>query len=124
MSEDLKPCPFCGKHMAELHDAWTFDQNVQYFYQFQHCRTDGPMTTHPHDAREAWNRRADGWISVAERLPYPGVTVLVAWSDFVTMAYRRRPGGKGKEWYDLRDMAVRTPTHWQPLPVAPKGGDL
>ena len=52
--ENLKPCPFCGG---------TGDTPLH--WEGVYCRECGCLT----DSIAAWNRRADNWISVEDRLP-------------------------------------------------------
>lgn len=68
---------------------------------------------------------ANGWISVNERLPEPGIRVLVwvssdrwgVWADScVEIAERKNLYGKWDvEGWDHDDV-----THWQPLPAPPE----
>ena len=60
------------------------------------------------------------WISVKERLPEIGKVVLAAMpKGTVTLGGIRK---KTQAWDVFLDMAIWTaePTHWQPLPEAPK----
>lgn len=50
------------------------------------------------------------WVSVGERLPEPGITVLVWDGDVMMLSEWDR-----SIWADIR------PTHWMPLPSPPKG---
>ncbi len=68
-----------------------------------------------------------GWISVAERLPDPGVCVLVATDEgYVLLAAREkvvRPVGRrgGPRWVDPNEgLGISSEVlNWQPLPAPP-----
>jgi hypothetical protein len=57
------------------------------------------------------------WISVEERLPEPGERVLVSNGGFVCESFLSQ---SGKWQRGGVDMFFMTPTHWMPLPEAPK----
>ncbi|HBV9231135.1 TPA: DUF551 domain-containing protein [Klebsiella aerogenes] len=62
-----------------------------------------------------------GWIPVSERVPIPGVDVLVAKEFFGPGDWRRKVGHVRHEdsgWNIYG--ASWTPTHWMPLPAAPQ----
>lgn len=63
----------------------------------------------------------DTWIPVSERMPIPGVDVLVAKEFFGPGDWRRKVGHVRHEdsgWYIYG--ASWTPTHWMPMPAAPQ----
>lgn len=98
----LLPCPFCGE-MPELSDDCTPRVN---------CRTDGCSMFNWCVKPEQWNTRPSPWISVEERLPAELMRVLVWTDDGAEIGYRYN-------WrWDLRGSS--NPTHWMPLPPAPK----
>ncbi len=56
MSEQLKPCPFCGGEAHIDGTSWTTrDGKDQAWVTCKKCHTYGPSST---DAIAAWNRRA------------------------------------------------------------------
>lgn len=56
MSEELKPCPFCGS-TAHLHHARTIYPHV--VCDSEACEACGPALYSPEAAIEAWNRRTN-----------------------------------------------------------------
>lgn len=68
-------------------------------------------------ARAALSTPERAWISVAERLPEPGVVILAGGSNFVTEAIFN---GGGHWWILLDDGSISARvTHWQPMPAPP-----
>ena len=65
------------------------------------------------------------WIPVSERLPELDVDVLVFNGDyiFVSQYYRSHWGSWDKVGHLVwvKDSYAKNPTHWMPLPPAPKG---
>jgi Lar family restriction alleviation protein len=127
MSE-LKPCPFCGN--TDLYKGafayWTVS--------CKKCPASQKGETEQ-EAIQAWNTRADGWISVEDELPNEGDYVLV-WgnelmpnvcflakvSEEIKNLYRKkalRPPPE-KIFYDLEHCWQLGITHWQPLPLPPQ----
>ena len=72
MSE-LKRCPFCGGEAEIL----ASNGLTKGWITCSHCGAEVPIIQTKKEAVAAWNRRADGWISVDERLPDGEVDVLV-----------------------------------------------
>ncbi|KAE9794107.1 DUF551 domain-containing protein, partial [Escherichia coli] len=62
----------------------------------------------------------DGWIPVSERMPDKGTDVIVATQFFGPGDWRTKIGHINSDgmWHIYG--ASWTPTHWQPLPSAPK----
>lgn len=127
--DELKPCPFCGKppYVAEEMDPED--------WWFLECRTIncvGPGVygrTSIESAIEKWNRRAAlaatqaGWISVKDRLPDFGQSVLIGWADGgVDMAYRYRfkHDQSRWSWSNVIEEHHDLPAYWMPLPAAPE----
>jgi hypothetical protein len=76
-------------------------------------------------------REAQRWIPVSERLPEIGEKVFISiWAHNRTdterlqmIGYIGKPHEYGEWWHEdgfLGDSETYTPTHWRPLPSAPK----
>lgn len=112
MSEKLLPCPFCGGE-AEYH--------VECEMVTVRCSICGATTSgwwdEPEEAIAEWNRRADGWISVEERLPEHSNVVLVALRHGLVCE---------GSYFDIEQRWIRfgvpymPVTHWMPLPELPE----
>lgn len=129
--ETLKPCPFCGGQatIQAFHHYPT-----QYWAQ---CADNPPCSVEvggflsEAEAIAAWNRRADGWISVAERLPEvshenPRYRCLVSAAGYVSEkvyvmnVYAKTTRGQAPRWEEPNGkLAYNEPEFWQPLPPPP-----
>jgi len=61
------------------------------------------------------------WISVKERLPEEGQDVLVCVNGQVLVSYVHGMKGFSSEWGLADNGETIWPSHWMPLPEAPKG---
>lgn len=124
---ELKPCPCCGEKYIQSFPpikgyGW-YVECIECYLSIFRC-TDPPIHSQE-AAEEAWNTRSDGWISVEDRLPVDNKIVLVycEYAD-MTMGFDEVENGEwigAKTWAELLPSSeVCTPTHWQPLPEAPK----
>jgi hypothetical protein len=106
---ELLPCPFCGGVPARFYIMGT---------EAVACPACAATIGDPEPgrARAAWNRRADGWVSVEDALPSDGCAVLgFCDGDIEMMTYDRQFG-----WYYIdNDRAYNPVTHWRPLPPPP-----
>ena len=100
MEKQIKPCPFCGCIPEVNGDVVTHRHNGEI------CIVDDTQ----YDI-EKWNKRADGWISVKDRLPEDLITVLVFCEDGISLSWYEY---RNEEWF------CDSVTHWMPLPEAPK----
>ena len=65
MSETIKPCPFCGAPG----EMWAPDGVPYNTIVCTGCNAEVSDCDTWEDCLAQWNRRADGWIAVEERLP-------------------------------------------------------
>ena len=128
---ELRECPFCGGKAEYLHEDEDIDESGMVACVNPKCGVyfnntyafDGNEYVLIKDAVSKWNQRADGWISVNERLPEEDVDVLVnvwyAKSNNVHIDYLIASGDEitGHEWNSYATDCV---THWRPLPAPPK----
>ena len=111
---ELKPCPFCGGDKVWIRQI---DMGKFHYAECQGCLA---ITTY-HDTKAeaitAWNRRADGWIPVTERLPEDTRDVLV-WCG-ITEKGCYSPSQHMWGVYDDGYSPIPV-THWMPLPQPPE----
>ena len=122
MSEELRPCPFCGKEPAidnnfaicvnddcELSDYWSGLEV-------------GSWNTRPIEdalkARIAELEAERRWIPVSKSLPEDGEFVL-AWDDEIIEVLEYKNTYGGASFLNIADTTVY-PTHWMPLPQPPE----
>jgi hypothetical protein len=132
MTEELKPCLFCGSPSGGAVIERSFSPLTPALQRRAvlcgDCGAEAMDYPDRTGAIAAWNRRADGWISVAERLPkvHDDVILMCVGRTQATSGYLDGDG----EWYVYQDaymgagfVAAEMVTHWMPLPAAPKDGD-
>lgn len=130
MTENLKPCPFCGgeaKMIEAMNEAWVSCLN-------EDCRASSLMTPTSERAAEKWNTRApvNEWQPI-ETAPRDGVPILLHGGNLSGEFYlnRRNKGcvigffADGKQYWicsntDYYEVEIEHPTHWMPLPQPPK----
>lgn len=62
MSEELKPCPFCGgKNIIVGGNECAFDGSMGYIVECVECEASTGWCKTEFDATEAWNCRAELW---------------------------------------------------------------
>lgn len=65
MSDDLKPCPFCGQEAPGLHLMTiqaTHMTSKRHAYFCESCQCCGPEGDTVEEARELWNRLPTAWL--------------------------------------------------------------
>ncbi|MDR5756976.1 DUF551 domain-containing protein [Caballeronia sp. LZ035] len=128
MSEELKPCPFCGGVAQAIAGDGPFYGRVQ--IDCSVCRN-ATYWWEEAVAVRLWNRRAalapaqpSGWISVMHRLPTSNTWVLAHNGKWTGVAkYEVLAEWIDERWRDEHSEFVEklgpTVTHWMPLPAAP-----
>jgi len=120
MSEELKPCPFCGSKNVMIDDLFDNGTNTVFCGE---CQSKSSNFCHFDSAIEQWNTRApqNEWISVDDELPENITTI-----DLLINAKRRRidcvfMNGKfyvtpnSGDWVEIKN----TVTHWMIAPPLP-----
>lgn len=114
--DNLKPCPFCGYKPKIKHDL---NSQNEPFYQMRHdcmCLLSEIRTfcyKTEEEAISAWNRRADRWVPVEERLPEDG-TLVLGCDDYGRIDMFQYDGAMYQPMWD------ECVTHWMPLPSPPE----
>ena len=125
MSEEIKPCPFCGKK-AELfeRDISDFPGEPEDEKWDIRCKTldcymeyGGDFYDTKEGITKRWNKRPDNWISIKERLPEEGTWVL-AFSKTIEVLFFDGENKHGIHWLQDGDWDAPV-THWMPLPEPP-----
>jgi Lar family restriction alleviation protein len=120
---DLKPCPFCGGEKVEIKGAYVRHA----FIECCKCGIAMVAGESKAEAIAAWNRRADGWIPVTERLPEEDneeyLTCYATKDGIGVPTIRTYIQGR---WYADCEYVGRSKglvTHWMPLPQPPAKGE-
>lgn len=61
MSEELKPCPFCGNEQIAIHHGSLYKQRIvpSYWCSCMDCNASTSVFMCKQEAIEAWNRRSN-----------------------------------------------------------------
>jgi len=110
---ELLPCPFCGSTDLDVGDASNYE-GAYVWCNSDFCAACGPPTGKRKLAIEAWNRRANGWISVEDRLPENETYIIGSWPNVVEQLWFF----DGE--FSNSDRLIGNVTHWQPLPKGPE----
>lgn len=127
MTEEIKPCPFCG------HVGLHFEDGSTYRWGIASCGACGATggevrRNYPDDGKwhadaiREWNRREPSWQPI-ETAPKDGTLVLLCCVGWPHSVLRDEPwpikvGGWWKSHWDIFG-ASWEPTHWMPLPEGP-----
>lgn len=109
------PCPFCGSKNI-TYGRYEHAAGRRYAIVCMNCmaQIDPGWAQSWGAVQELWNRRADGWISVKERLPENDHTVLFSTKyDGIRMGSYLTTEWKTTSYIQFSVNAV---THWMPLP--------
>ena len=121
--DKLKPCPFCGSDGRIITDEPNCPHYRTTFYVIcmnSMCECELRHSIDKELAITAWNTRADGWVSVKDRLP-KGFVLLACRNS--QLNYDVRIGYWDtdiQEFYDDGEGFILHPTHWQHLPPVPE----
>lgn len=127
MSEELKPCPFCG---GEVKTIYYYDGfGVEYFgVHCEHCRfTYGAETEYKRNTANRWNTRAVDWRRTREQKPETCEVVLAYTGEdngIYIEACAEVLEWTGEEFFDYRHSFVgHTPEKapfWMCIPDLPE----
>lgn len=99
MTEELKPCAHCGKHV--LKERW-----------YRHKKIVECVTCLAQAHREYWNLRPSPWVRVEDGPPKS--------SDFMAVMNGNETWERAfycdGDWYDEDEMLIKDITHWMPIP--------
>lgn len=145
MSDELKPCPFCGNSAVLVNKDGIIDDPLEWVS----CIEDSCMPVPIRFSKGAWNtrpiedvltaerdaaraevermREAQRWIPVEERLPNEGELCLINIKSRISnavilrMAVIQKFDAGEYDWKDPQDNYVwgGNITHWMPLPEPP-----
>lgn len=117
MSEELKPCPFCGGEAATKSTIYGYGERYEAYCT--KCYIGLDLFESEEDAIKAWNKRATDWIPVEERLPEESGFYFVT-ADFgeqVSTANCHFDKKIEKWWATMYEVIA-----WMPLPEPYKNG--
>ncbi len=64
MTEELKPCPFCGgpeiASSGRYHQDYDGEEDYLFFMECKNCFSCTGLCASPDHATQAWNKRAEG----------------------------------------------------------------
>ena len=117
---ELRECPFCGATAQVIEEVSGFPDELEYFVLCDNLECEN--RTSPHSTKiaaiAAWNRRADGWVSVGERLPEDTrYKVVVSTGNCWYLAWYQN--GKWNICHTGDDSRIKV-VWWQPLPQPPE----
>lgn len=129
MSEELLPCPFCGKapvagEMKADDDGYAFVECNRGSTRSGDGHFCGVHTDTSEEAHAAWNRRASPWRPIPAEVtpgiaPWDGKYWLIGHSDWTPdiAGWSSQYGWRVMDSQKVR--APFTPTHYAPLPAPP-----
>ena len=142
MSEELRPCPFCGgkaitatylDYDDEGYMAFEVNDSESITCENERCINGwylSPKDWNTRPIEDALNKRiaeletAQRWIPVSERLPEDRVTILAAFNnrEILTAKYYKYYEGFGsvENYWRIEGWHSGNVTHWMPLPESPE----
>lgn len=142
MNEKLKPCPFCGNAKLEAYNdgcgslddslsiscgcGLTFNASNCFYPAHHGLSLDEHAKIFLEIFVKAWNTRADGWVSIKDRMPeheiYEVLEVIVFnGEDVFPCGYTKADGFfKWCQGYEDRNEYYKDVTHWHELPESPR----
>ena len=116
MSDDLKPCPFCGCTLVDCDDVTDNNGNLGWHVYCPQCFCDGPGMDCKADAIAAWNRRAsDAEIERLRAVLVEARDDVGSWGAYASPYFQEK--------WDLEGNIARIDAALSPLP-AKKGGTV
>ncbi|OQA08599.1 MAG: hypothetical protein BWY67_01475 [Bacteroidetes bacterium ADurb.Bin397] len=126
----LKPCPFCGRELKNTKSTYLNRNGVEVSEDFyshdvtsypEWCPAEEIIVGNNSKDIKVWNQRAVFWVSVSEKLPEYGDTVLA----YIKHNYSDTDGWRAYRVYKHTDHWVTMGNlceviAWMPLPDAPK----
>ncbi len=111
MSEELKPCPFCGgEAIRGTFNVWCGSCRAET------DKDDTDVTDQ--DVITAWNTRPSPWISVEDELPEETEGIWLCKTKNGAIEVLARNYGYASEW----DFDCQCVTHFMPIPPLPEKG--
>lgn len=117
MSEQLKPCPFCGGNNVELVNG-----DISFWINCVDCFTEGPLAEIEEQAKDKWNTRASTWHPIRTEADLPKeeyISYLVQVKECPT-AHDIQEWHEGMKKYWLEHFSAYQPL---PEPYRPEEGE-
>ena len=131
MTDELKPCPFCGGggagYIDDVQYPDTPHERVWYAVTCGKCDANGAWDLGKSGAAEKWNTRAVEDALRARIAELEAQLTPIPFSErtpdrYGTFMFYSRAGWWSSAWYSdiTQEIILREYTHWLPLPPAPE----
>lgn len=134
MEKQIKPCPFCGCIPEIEESCLNFGEySINGFKVSCECGVETRTKIYEYDGHseielktkviDIWNKRADGWISVKDRLPEGELVDVIACLKNKTVHKVVFSTISSEKWFVVGVGLIHPDnpvTHWMPLPEVPK----
>jgi hypothetical protein len=114
----IKRCQFCDPTNSDQILFWDDDKNLaddlRHHVVCLNCFAQGPKKSTKQLAIEAWNKRADDWISVDSVRPKKDIIVLLYKKDISNSFFFDQGYLIGNDWFSNNKKLSFIPTHWKP----------